>query len=356
MEAGRMTKPTEIDYAYAGDDKYQPSADGLHDPYGREYFPYLPEPGLRKALNLAIALQRPLLLEGEPGCGKTRVASALAFELSCKQLKDKHPKPDKPDDWWNFYIWNITSTSRAQDGLYTFDAVGRLRDAQLIGSDPERLKKYLGKQETAALENRLSNKEQYREFGALGQALREQTYRPVLLIDEIDKADSDFPNDLLLELDELRFTIPETGENIKPPAAHNKPIILITSNREKPLPEPFLRRCLYYYVPFPEEPTLKRIIAVRFGERIAAKEELVSKALEKFTAIYKLLKDQPGSRPPGTSELIEFLTALIQEGKTVEESISELNNLATELPLLGTLIKTKADQDLYRKKETEARR
>ncbi|NEQ33307.1 MAG: MoxR family ATPase [Leptolyngbya sp. SIO4C5] len=350
-----MTKPPKIDYTYTGADPYQPSADGLRDPQGREYFPYLPEPGLRKALNLAIALQRPLLLEGEPGCGKTRVASALAFELSCKQLNDKHPQPDNKEGWWNFYIWNITSTSRAQDGLYTFDAVGRLRDAQLIGSDPARLKKYLGEKETSALENRLSNKEQYREFGALGQALREQTTRPVLLIDEIDKADSDFPNDLLLELDELRLEIPETGEKIKPPEAHNKPIILITSNREKPLPEPFLRRCLYYYVPFPDEETLKRIIAARFGERIKAKQDLVSKAVEKFTAIYDLLKGQPGSRPPGTSELIEFLTALIQEGKTVEEAIAELDNLAEELPLLGTLIKTKADQDLYRKKELGAR-
>lgn len=350
-----MTKPTKIDYTYTGDDPYQPSADGLRDPLGREYFPYLPEPGLQKAINLAIALQRPLLLEGEPGCGKTRVASALAFELSCKQLSNQHPQPDQSEDWWNFYIWNITSTSRAQDGLYTFDAVGRLRDAQLIGSGPEQLKKYLGKQETEALENRLSNKAQYREFGALGKSLREQTYRPVLLIDEIDKADSDFPNDLLLELDELRFTIPETGENIKSPEAHHKPIILITSNREKPLPEPFLRRCLYYYVPFPDEATLKRIITARFGERIRSKEKLVSKAVEKFTAIYDLLKLQPGSRPPGTSELIEFLTALIQENKPVKEAIAELDNLAEELPLLGTLIKTKADQDLYRKKELGAR-
>ncbi|MEO0868555.1 MAG: MoxR family ATPase [Cyanobacteria bacterium J06642_11] len=254
----------QIDYTYTGDDRCQPPSTGLQDPDGREYFPYLPELGLKKALNLAIALQRPLLLEGEPGCGKTRVANALAYELSCKQLGDRTPDPDKPNDWWNFYIWNITSTSRAQDGLYTYDAVGRLRDAQLIGSDPERLKKYLGKTETTALEDRLSDKMRYREFGALGQALRDQTYRPVLLIDEIDKADSDFPNDLLLELDELRFTIPETDENIKPPKAHNKPIILITSNREKPLPEAFLRRCLYYYVPFPAESTLRRIIEARW--------------------------------------------------------------------------------------------
>jgi MoxR-like ATPase len=348
MEAGRMTKVADVDYTYTGADDYQPPSTGLRDPQGREYFPYLPEPGLKKALNLAIALQRPLLLEGEPGCGKTRIATALVYELSCRQLgKNKHPHPETSEDWWNFYIWNVTSSSRAQDGLYTFDAVGRLRDAQLMGTDPARLKQFLGAEATSALEKRMKDKTQYREFGALGKALRDQTRRPVLLIDEIDKADSDFPNDLLLELDELRFTIPETGEPVGPPQPHNKPIMLITSNREKPLPEPFLRRCLYYYVPFPKEDTLRRIITARFGERIAKKDQIVNQALEKFDDIHTLLERQPGSRPPGTSELLEFLTALIQDGKPVEAAIADLENLAQELPLLGTLIKTKADQDLY---------
>ncbi|MEL7314964.1 MAG: MoxR family ATPase [Cyanobacteria bacterium J06559_3] len=343
-----MTTQADMTYTYTGAEDCQPPAEGIRDPKGREYFPYLPEPKLKKALNLAITLQRPLLLEGEPGCGKTRVASALAYELACKNLGQKPDNSDNLEDWWNFYIWNISSTSRAQDGLYTYDAVGRLRDAQLIGSDPERLKKYLGKKETTALEDRLSDKTQYRKFGALGQALRDQTYRPIVLIDEIDKADSDFPNDLLLELDELRFTIPETdNEPIGPPEAHNKPIILITSNREKPLPEPFLRRCLYYYVPFPEAKTLRRIIEARFDQRIAQKQAIVTIALERFYAVQGLLRKQPGSRLPGTSELLEFLTALIQEDKPIEDAIAELEDLANELPLLGTLIKTKADQDLY---------
>jgi MoxR-like ATPase len=356
-----MKNQTSIDYTYTGDEQYQPPSNGLRDPQGREYFPYLPEPGLKKALNLAIALQRPLLLEGEPGCGKTRIAAALAYELTCKKWRTKpvadsnKPKGAKqPKDWWKFYIWNITSTSRAQDGLYTFDAVGRLRDAQLMGTNPERLQQFLGDDATA-LEKRMRDKTQYREFGAVGKALQEEDYRPVLLIDEVDKADSDFPNDLLLELDELRFTIPDTEERIGPPEDRNKPIILITSNREKPLPEPFLRRCLYYYVPFPEEGTLKRIIAARFGQRVAQKKEIVDLALKKFDQIHKLLEKQPGSRPPGTSELLEFLTALIQEDKTVEEAIAELENLAKELPLLGTLIKTKPDQDLYVKTCSTAR-
>jgi MoxR-like ATPase len=348
-----MTNQAEVDYIYTGDHQYQPPADGHQDGQGRVYFPYLPEPGLKKALNLAIVLQRPLLLEGEPGCGKTRIAAALAYELACKNwgtqpVDPKKPKGAKqPKDWWNFYIWNITSTSRAQDGLYTFDAVGRLRDAQLIGSDPDRLERYLGKTETQDLADRLADKTKYLEFGALGKALQEQTYRPVVLIDEVDKADSDFPNDLLLELDELRFTVSETGKPIGPPEDHQKPIILITSNREKPLPEPFLRRCLYYYVPFPGEETLKRIIAARFGQRVAQKKKIVDLALKKFEQIHGQLEKQPGSRPPGTSELLEFLTALIQESKPVEEAVAELENLAKELPLLGTLIKTRSDQELY---------
>lgn len=345
-----MIHNADMDYTYTGADPYQPPSAGLRDTQGREYFPYLPEPGLKKAINLAIALRRPLLLEGEPGCGKTRVAAALAYELSCKHLADQQPDPDRAADWWSFYIWNITSTSLAQDGLYTFDAVGRLRDAQLMGTDPERLQQFLGN-DAKALADRMRNKRAYREFGPLGKALREPNRRPVVLIDEIDKADSDFPNDLLLELDELRFTIPETEESVGPPRPHNAPIVLITSNREKPLPEAFLRRCLYYYVPFPETETLKRIIAARFGQSLTQKEELVAQALKRFNDIYGLLKQQPGSRPPGTSELLEFLTALIQGNRPMAEALAELENLAQELPLLGTLIKTKTDQDLYRQQK-----
>lgn len=342
-----MTK--EIDYIYTGD--YQPPFDNgqepLRDHKGREYFPYLPEPGLKKALNLAVALQRPLLLEGEPGCGKTRLAASLVYELTYKKL-GQIPNADTPEeDWWNFYIWNVTSTSRAQEGLYTFDAVGRLRDAQLMGTNPDRLQEFVGKTEATDLKQRMKDKTKYLEFGPLGQALQDQTCRPVMLIDEIDKADSDFPNDLLLQLDELRFDIPETGEQVKPPAAANKPIILITSNREKPLSEAFLRRCLYYYVPFPGEPTLRKIITARFGEKATQKKEVVTLALEKFKTVYDLLKTQPGSRPPGTSELLEFLTALIQANRPVKMVIKELENLVDEPWLQGTLIKTKADQDLY---------
>ena len=343
-----MTDSIEMDYTYTGEDKYQPPSEGVEDPQGRRYYPYLAEKPLKKAVNLAIALERPLLLEGEPGCGKTRLANAIIYELTQKNLRKKPEREseqgqEKP--WWNFYIWNVKSTTRAREGFYTYDAVGRLRDAQLIGSDPERLQQYLKLTEISELKDRLADKTRYRTFGKFGDALRGQTYRPILLIDEIDKADSDFPNDLLLELDELRFDIPETGEEFKPPSY--KPIILITSNREKPLPEPFLRRCLYFYVPFPDSAHLQQILLKRFGTLANTKEEIVKLAVEKFEKIRELLEKQPGSRPPGTSEFLEFLTALIQEQKPMEEAKAELENLADELHILGALVKTKADQDLY---------
>lgn len=340
-----MTPEEKTFYTYVESDDYQPPAKGVRDPKGREYFPYLPEPGLVKALNLAMALGRPLLLEGEPGCGKTRVANALAYQLACKKFKGK---PEETKAWWNFYIWNVTSTSRARDGLYSFDAVGRLRDAQLMGTAPERLKDFLGA-EVEDLKKRIKDKTKYLSYGALGQALQGQTDRPIVLIDEIDKADSDFPNDLLLELDELRFTVSELdsdddSNSIGPPDDSTKPIILITSNREKPLPEPFLRRCLYYYVPFPKRSKLEEIIQKRYAEKVADKDELVRLALDKFKVIYDVLDRRAGSRPPGTSELLEFLTALIEEGDT-DAAIADLHNLADELPILGALVKTQSDQE-----------
>lgn len=336
-----MTQKTEFDYQYTGE--YQPDAKGIKDLQGRLYYPYLVEEKLRKAVNLAIALERPLLLEGDPGCGKTKLANAIVYEFTQK-LREQNPE-ENSESWWNFYIWNVKSTTRARDGFYTYDAVGRLRDAQLIGSDLERLGNILQKTEIKQLEERLGNKTKYRTFGKFGEALREQSYRPILLIDEIDKADSDFANDLLLELDELRFEIPETREEFEPPT--HKPIILITSNREKPLPEAFLRRCLYFYVPFPTSTNLQKIIQKRFGQSAIDKKQVVELAVSKFENIRKLLKQQPGSRPPGTSEFLEFLTALIQETKPIEEALRELNNLAKEVHILGTLIKTKTDQERY---------
>jgi MoxR-like ATPase len=331
---------------YKGSDKHLPPLKGDSDPEGRKYYPYLPaDADLIKAVNLAIALERPLLLEGEPGCGKTCLAGAIAYEFKRQHLSEK--------EWWPFYTWTIKSDSRAREGLYTFDAVARLRDAQLIasvGGDKDRLKDFYEPKEIEDLIKKIKDptRKGYRDFGPLGEALRQEwkaDYRPIVLIDEIDKADSDFANDLLLELEEWRFEIPETGETIKPP--EHKPIVLITSNRERPLPEPFLRRCLYYYVSFPED-RLRDIIALRFGELKKGKEALVDLAVERFYEIRELLENQPGGRAPGTSEFLLFLGSLLSYPNP-EDGIAELHKLADQSPLLGTLLKTQEAQDLYRR-------
>ncbi len=336
-----MNNKQEIKYQYVG--KFQPRQSGTKDPKEREYFPYLPSLDLIEAVNLAIALERPLLLEGEPGCGKTRLAGAVAYEFTKKYLQNDENKQGE-QIWWDYYIWNIKSTTRARDGLYSYDAIARLRDAQLMGTNPQQLQDFLGFSEAGKLKERLYNKKKYREFAALGQSLQEHSHRPILLIDEIDKADSDFANDLLLELDQLRFEIPETRESF--PTPKNKPIIFITSNREKPLPEPFLRRCLYFFVDFPEQEQLKNIIKQRFGQLAENQELLVTKAIDRFYDIRSKIENVPGSRPPGTSEFIEFLTALLNR-EDVEQALKDLENLSNRLPLLGILLKTKQDQELY---------
>jgi MoxR-like ATPase len=357
------------------DGNLQPPAKGIRDNQQRYYYPYIPEPGLVEAVNLAIDLHRPLLLEGEPGCGKTRLAGAVAYELTqhIRQAKKK----DSQDFWWPYYSWNVKSTSRVRDGLYRYDAVNRLRDTQIVGADPERLQGFLDesdaenfqtlRQELKAVLRRLMDWESaYFQWGPMGQALQpDGNHRPILLIDEIDKADSDFPNDLLLELEEFRFDIPELmNRSISPPPPEREPIIFITSNREKPLPDPFLRRCIYYYVKFPEADQLKAIIDERFGATDQTnqgltpdkKEALVNLAVARFYEVRDIIEPQPGSRPPGTSEFIEFLTVILKKAErtSVEEAKTALNQLAERTPLLGLLLKTQADQQLYRESMEEA--
>ncbi|MCC5664144.1 MoxR family ATPase [Nostoc sp. CHAB 5784] len=327
----------------------QPPQEGVKHLNQRVYYPYIPSEDLKEAVNLAIALERPLLLEGEPGCGKTRLAGAVVYEFTQKYLQDHNNENAEQLQLWDYYIWNIKSITRARDGLYTYDAVARLRDAQLMGTDPQRLQEFLGDKETQKLKTRLQDKKNYREFGALGNALQEHPHRPILLIDEIDKADGDFANDLLLELEELRFEVPETGESY--PTPEHKPIIFITSNREKPLPEPFLRRCLYFFVDFPDENRLRKIIEERFGKQQKDRKKLVEQAIKRFYEIRELLKNVPGTRPPGTSEFIEFLTALLNK-EDVKKALEDLENLSNQIPLLGTLLKTKQDQDFYQRRES----
>ncbi|RUT06442.1 ATPase AAA [Dulcicalothrix desertica PCC 7102] len=376
MSNEQKLKEIQPNYKYTVE--YQPEKENENyptDSKGRVYYPYLPSDDLIEAVNLAIALERPLLLEGEPGCGKTRLASAVVYEFTkknqeyLKKIKDQNSENQNSENqnqenqnqknqnqknqhstllWWSYYIWNIKSTTRARDGLYRYDAVARLRDAQLMGTNPQQLQEYIGEDETKKLKERLKNKEKYIEFGPFGKALQNQSYRSILLIDEIDKADSDFANDLLLELEELRFEITETGQNI---TTANKPIIFITSNREKPLPEPFLRRCLYFYVEFPQAEKLKEIIELRFGEQSENKEKLVDKAIKSFYDIHNKLKDYPGIRPPGTSEFMDFLTAILNlKEDDINTALNDLDKyFCDKLYLKGTLLKTKEAQNIYPK-------
>jgi MoxR-like ATPase len=330
-----MTPSSPFNYLFSKEANYNLPRNERMDHRGFCYESYIASDRLVEAVNLAIDLQRPLLVEGEPGCGKTRLASAIVYQLTQNNLRNREAKNA---DWWPFHIWTVKSYTRARDGLYTFDAVGRLRDAQMIGTN---LNNALKKEQIAEIQRKLLDPKEYRQFGALGKALQEQEKRAVVLIDEVDKADSDFANDLLLELDEFRFEVPETGEEIKAPT--EPPIVILTSNREKPLPDAFLRRCLYFNIEFPNGETLKEIAQRRLQD---LEKDLVERVIKKFEEVRNVM-GQPGSRPPGTSEFLEFLTALKRSGET---AISSLDDLPNQLPLLGLLLKTKTDQELYIKK------
>ena len=228
---------------------------------------YVAPRDLTVAVNAAIALQRPLLVKGEPGTGKTVLAEEIARAMGTPLL-----------------TWHVKSTTKAAQGLYEYDAVSRLRDSQL--GDP-----------------RVSDIRNYIRKGKLWEAF-ESDHRPVLLIDEIDKADIEFPNDLLLELDRMEFFVYETGETIK---ARQRPILIITSNNEKELPDAFLRRCFFHYIRFPDEETMRQIIAVHFPE---IKSRLIAEALRLFFEI----REMPGLRKkPSTSELLDWLKLLMVE-------------------------------------------
>lgn len=290
--------------------KVQPKQGERDEKTGQLLYPYLPSEELIEVVNLAIYLERPLLLKGEPGCGKTRLARAVAYELSLP-----------------YEAWNIKSTSRAKDGLYTYDAVGRLRDAQLAAADrlsDEKIQK-------------IDEPHTYVRWGALGRAfLSEQ--RTVVLIDEIDKADIDFPNDLLLELDEQRFVVEETGEEIRAKAV---PIVIITSNDEKDLPDAFLRRCLFHYVDFPKRDRLIQIIKAFFP---TSPEELVDAIIDRFLQLREeMRKDKgDGGKKVSTSELMDWFRVLSQYPQD-----EVLKKLEKELLYPGVLLKSWDDYRRY---------
>ncbi len=253
---------------------------------------YIASGALVDAVNCAIALERPLLVKGEPGTGKTVLARHIAEGLRMPMLS-----------------WHIKSTAKAADGLYVYDTVQRLNDSRFGTGDVADIRRYI-------------------KLGPLGRVFA-AAERHVLLIDEIDKADLEFPNDLLRELDEMRFAIIETGEEIV--AAH-RPVVLITSNNEKELPDAFLRRCIFYYIEFPDPALMKRILAVHHPHLDAT---LLDQVLIKF---YWLREQSELRKRPSTSELIDWISALLRGGVSQEA-------LEQHIPFIGALLKTEQDVD-----------
>ena len=266
---------------------------------------YVATPDLMLAVNAAITLQRPLLVKGEPGTGKTMLAETVAAALGLPLLQ-----------------WHIKSTTKAQQGLYEYDAVSRLRDSQLGGEHGSRV-------------HDIAN---YIVKGVLWQAFSAET-PTVLLIDEVDKADIEFPNDLLRELDRMEFYVYETRELVQ---ARHRPVVFITSNNEKELPDAFLRRCFFHYIKFPDAGTMRAIVGVHFPR---LKQELLAAALKSFYDIRGL----PGlKKKPSTSELLDWLKLLVAEDIPAEALHSGDDKVAIP-PLVGALLKNEQDVTLFEK-------
>ena len=261
---------------------------------------YVATNDLKMAVNAAITLERPLLIKGEPGTGKTVLAHEIAKGLGAPLIE-----------------WNVKSTTKAQQGLYEYDAVARLRDSQLGDDRVHDIKNYINK-------------------GKMWEAF-ESDVRPILLIDEIDKADIEFPNDLLHELDKMSFAVYETGETV---TAKQRPIIIITSNNEKDLPDAFLRRCFFHYIQFPDEETMADIVKVHFPD---LKQRMLSAALKRFFAV----RAMPGlKKKPSTSELLDWLKLLLVEDID-PETIKEADPKKMIPPLHGALLKNEQDVHLF---------
>ena len=257
---------------------------------------YVASEELMRAVNIAMVLQKPLLIKGEPGTGKTVLAEAIAKSLG-KEL----------------IIWNIKSTTKAQDGLYVYDVVQRLYDSQFGGEGVDDIEKYV-------------------KLGKLGEAFTADD-QVILLIDEIDKADLEFPNDLLWELDRMEFHIPETGRTV---TAKHRPIVIITSNAEKELPDAFLRRCVFHYIEFPDKELMAEIVRVHFPD---LDQKLLDQVLEAFYRIRSLPQIK---KKPSTSEIIDWIQALIHGGYDPDRVVAEV-------PYLGVLLKKNEDIDALRK-------
>lgn len=257
---------------------------------------YIASEDLLRSVNIAAALGKPLLVKGEPGTGKTVLAEEVAKALELP-----------------LYIWSIKSTTKAQDGLYLYDAVQRLYDSQFGTAGVDDISRYI-------------------HLGKLGEAFQSQK-QAVLLIDEIDKADLEFPNDLLWELDRMEFHIPETGRTV---TARHRPVVIITSNAEKELPDAFLRRCVFHYIEFPGRELMAEIVRVHFP---SLDEALLTQVLEAF---YRIRQLPSIKKKPSTSEIIDWIRALVHGG--VDPS-----RVVKEVPYLGVLLKKNEDMDALRR-------
>ncbi len=263
---------------------------------------YIATEELIEAVNASITLEKPLLIKGEPGTGKTKLAEEIALKFDTKLIK-----------------WNIKSTTKAHQGLYEYDAVSRLRDSQL-GND------------------KVNDVANYIKKGVLWHSFITKK-KPVLLIDEIDKADIEFPNDLLQELDTMEFFVYETGEFIK---AKQRPIVIITSNNEKDLPDAFLRRCFFHYINFPDVNTLEQIVKVHYPD---IKKNLVNASISSFLSV----RDTVGiKKKPSTSELLDWLKLILADDIEAQDLVKK-NNKNILPPLYGALLKNEADVELFQK-------
>lgn len=331
-----MSEPTERIYVGDGIQHYKPllDKDVLKEPE-----PYVPDMKLVEAVNVALYLRRPLLLEGEPGCGKTRLAHAIAYEFGYP-LKECY----------------IRSTSRAQDLLYTYDAVRRLYDIQERNAEQRnRLEKISEQTGSEAVHETLPLRK-YVTLGKLGDAIRlaQENIPSVVLIDEIDKADIDFPNDLLQVLDRMQFEVDEVGDwkfdallgTGREERREFLPLFLVTSNREKELPKPFLRRCIYYYIDFPDQKSLKAIMKKHFHRDMTS---LFDQALLRFWQLREL-NSFSWRKIPSTSELLDWISVLERDEQNGQIQAQDIaTRPLCDLPHLETLVKTQSDRNALKR-------
>ena len=317
----------KLSLTYTG--KIQPKSDLYYEPIQQKIYPYDAGDELIEVVNLAIELGMPLLLEGEPGCGKSRLAHALVHEFNNGQQSGSI----------KYYEWIVQSTSKAEDSLYQYDYIGRLQAAQISGILSQK-----EIEESSSEQKNPATSKDWVDLQPLGKAFKQsqdKQEQSVVLIDEIDKADRDFPNDLLLAIESRRFFIKETGELIQ---ANDQafPLIIITSNQEKNLPNAFLRRCIYHYIELPNQERLRKILTERFTD---AEQEVIIKAVDRFLEV-RTSQDETkseGEKKVSTSELIAWFKSLLKYKP--EEIIAKLKE--DKLPHASVLLKSRTDLQDY---------